>query len=401
MSLSDFAIRAAKPHAKSHKLSDGAGLYVAIQPSGSKLWRLKYRYAGKEKLLSIGPYPLVGLAEAREKRDAAKKLLLNGVDPSAKRKLEKIAAETAARTTFALIAEELIQRMRDRDAAEATISKTEWLLLDLASPIASRPIREITSAEILSILRKIEQTGRRESGRRLRGAIGSVFRYAIVTLRADADPTLALRGSILPPQVVGRAAITDEAAFGALLRAIDDYDGWPTVTAALKLLALTCVRPGEVRVATRSEFDLETAMWRIPAGRMKMREPHDVPLSPQALAVLHHVWPFSDGGSYVFPSIRSKQRPVSDGTLNAALRRMGYRKDQVTAHGFRVSASSILNERGFDPDVIEAILAHKDPNGIRRAYNRARYWEQRQQLMQDWADILDELRSPAQRPSAS
>ncbi len=190
----------------------------------------------------------------------------------------------------------------------------------------------------------------------------------------------------------GRAAITDEGKLGSLLTAIDDYDGWPTISAALKLLILTCVRPGEVRGATRSEFDLDKAVWRIPAERMKMRRPHEVPLSRQALDVLVDVWPLSEGTRLVFPSIRSKERPLSDNSFNAALRRMGFTKDEVTAHGFRVTASTILNSRGFAPDVIEAVLAHQDPNAIRRAYNRASYWDQRVELMQQWADLLDEFR---------
>ena len=248
-------------------------------------------------------------------------------------------------------------------------------------------------AEILDILRRVELTGRRETARRLRGVIGSVFRYAIVTLRAETDPTTALRGALLAPKVAGRAAITDEDRLGALLVAIDDYDGWPAIPAALKLLMLTCVRPGEVRGAVRSEFDVDKAVWRIPAERMKMRRPHEVPLSRQALAVLADVWPLSDNGGLVFPSIRSTQRPLSDNSFNAALRRMGYTKDEVTAHGFRVTASTILNSRGFDPDVIEAVLAHQDSNAIRRAYNRASYWDQRVVLMQQWADLLDGLRT--------
>jgi integrase len=305
--------------------------------------------------------------------------------------LDQIAAATSARTTFGLIAEEYIGRMKANDAAEQTISKTTWLLQDLASPLSSRPIKDISAAEILDVLRRVEKSGRRETARRLRGVIGSVFRYAIVTLRAPGDPTVALHGALLPPKVIGRAAITDEKKLGALLAAIDDYDGWPTITAALKFLILTCVRPGEVRGAVRSEFDLKKAMWRIPAARMKMRQPHDVPLSKQALTVLNDVWSFSEDAELVFPSIRSSSRPLSEAAFNAALRRMGYTKQEVTAHGFRVTASSILNSRGHNADVIEAVLAHQDRNTIRRTYNRATYWDQRVVLMQTWADLLDEL----------
>lgn len=394
MSLTDLAVRRAKPREKPYKLSDSGGLHLVVQPNGSKLWRLKFRYAKKEKLLAFGPYPLVSIVEARNKREEAKKQLLNGFDPSSQRKAEKLAALTEARTTFGLIAEEYIARMEAKDAADATISKTRWLLQDLAKPLEKRPIKEITAAEILHLLQRIERTGRRETARRLRGVIGSVFRHAIVTLRADKDPTLALHGALLPPKVVGRASITDEKSFGALLSAIWEYDGWPTVTAALKFLALTCVRPGEVRLAVRSEFDLQKAVWRIPAERMKMRAPHDVPLSQQALTVLKDIWPLSENTELVFPSIRAPRKPLSENAMNAALRRMGYTKEEVTAHGFRVSASTILNSRGYDPDVIEAVLAHQENNPIRRAYNRATYWDQRVALMQEWADLLDKLRIP-------
>ncbi|MCB1474843.1 MAG: tyrosine-type recombinase/integrase [Rhodobiaceae bacterium] len=391
MALTEFALRKAKPREKAYKLSDSGGLHILVQPTGSKLWRLKYRFGGKEKLLSFGPYPLLSIADARARRDEAKRLLLDGADPGAKKKLDKIAAETAARQTFGLIADEYLERMEAGGAAPATLAKTRWLLKDLASPIGGRPVRDIHPAEILDLLRKIEKTGRRETARRLRGVIGTVFRHAIVTLRADTDPTEPLRGALLSPQVVGRAAITDEREFGKLLQAIDEYDGWPTITAALKFLILTCVRPGEVRGAVRSEFDLDNAVWRIPAERMKMRQPHDVPLSKQALSILRAIWPLSEGGSLVFPSIRSKYRPLSENAFNAALRRMGYGPAEVTAHGFRVTASSILNSRGYDPDVIEAVLAHQDRNAIRRIYNRATYWDQRVKLMQEWSGLLEYL----------
>ena len=393
MRLSEFTIRKAKPKDRAYRLSDGGGLHLLIQTNGSKLWQMRYRHLGKENVLSFGQYPLVTLAEARKKRDDAKKQMIGGTDPAEQRRLDRIAAETAARRTFGLLADEYLQRMMDRGAAQGTITKTTWLLKDLASPLSDRPIKDIHPAEILNVLQLVEKSGRRETARRLRGVIGSVFKYAIVTLRAETDPTLPLHGALLPPKVVGRAAITDEAEFGKLLKAIDDYDGWPTIRSALQFLALTCVRPGEVRRAMRSEFDRGKAIWRIPAERMKMRQPHDVPLSRQALQVLEEVWPLTEASGLVFPSIRSPDRPLSENALNSALRRMGYSKDEVTAHGFRASASTILNNRGFVPDVIEAVLAHQDANAIRRAYNRASYWEQRVALMQEWADLLDGLRA--------
>lgn len=393
MSLSDFACKNAKPKDKPYRLADGDGLYLLIQKSGSKLWQLRYRYQEKENILSFGKYPLVSLLDARERRDDAKRLLIAGINPSTKRKEEKVTALAEARTTFGLIAEEYVARMEDRVAAASTVTKNKWLLEDLASPLTNRPIKEITSAEILQLLQKIEKSGRRDTARHLRGVIGSVFRMAIVTLRAETDPTLALQGALQPPKANGRAAIIDEKKFGQLLVAIDEYDGWPTLKAALQFLALTCVRPGEVRGATRDEFDREKAVWHIPAERMKMRAPHDVPLSKQALRVLEEVWPLSEYGGLVFPSIRSTRRPLSENAMNAALRRMGYSKDEVTAQGFRVTASTFLNVRHYDPDVIEAVLAHQDKNTIRRTYNRATYWEQRVALMQEWGDLLDALKA--------
>ena len=255
-----------------------------------------------------------------------------------------------------------------------------------------RPITAITPAEILVLLQRIEKTGRRETARRLRGTIGSVFRLAIVTLRATNDPTFALRGALLRPNVQHRAAITDERELGALMRSIDEYDGWPTLRAALQLVALTMMRPGDVRHMCRSEIVFPKAVWHIPAERMKMRRPHDVPLSDQALTVLRGIWELSDG-QLVLPSIRSFSKPLSENALNSALRRMGYAQDEMTAHGFRSSASTILNERGCDPDVIEAALAHEDEDNVRRAYNRAKYWPQRVKLLQEWADLLDEFKS--------
>jgi integrase len=393
MRLSEFTIRKAKPKEKPDRLTDGGGLHLLVQSSGSKLWQMRYRHGGRENVLSFGQFPLVSLAEARRKRDEAKKLLIGHIDPAEQRRLDKIAAETTARQTFGEVASEYLEQQQAKKAAPATIVKTTWLLNDLASPLSDRPISKIAPAEILVLLRRIEKSGRRETARRLRGTISSVFKLAIATLRAESDPTIPLHGALLTPKVEGRAAITDERELGSLLQAIDNYDGWPTITAALQFLILTCVRPGEVRGAKRDDFDLEKAVWRIPAERMKMRRPHDVPLSRQALAIITDVWPLSEGNDLVFPSIRSQQRPLSENAFNAALRRMGYGKDEVTAHGFRVTASSILNSRGFDPDVIEAVLAHQDQNSIRRAYNRATYWDQRIVLMQAWADLLDEFKA--------
>lgn len=389
--LTQFAVMNAKPKAKPYKLADMGGLHLLVKPTGARLWRFRYRFAGKENTLSFGSFPAVTLAEARGKRDDARKNVAAGIDPSQQKKMERIAVTTAAQDTFKVIAGELLQKAEDEGAAAATMAKNRWLLEDLAAPLATRPITHIKAVEVLHLLRRIEKTGRRETAHRLRGAIGGVFRFAIITSRAETDPTAALRGALLKPQTQHRASITDEKELGALMCSIDEYDGWPTLKAALELLAITMTRPGDVRLAKRPEFDLKKALWRIPAERMKMRRPHDVPLSRQAVRLVESIWDLSDG-ELLLPSIRSPQRPLSENAMNSALRRMGYTKDEVTAHGFRSSASTILNERGFDPQVIEAALAHQDEDEVRRIYNRATYWPQRVKLMQAWANLLDEFR---------
>ena len=393
MALTQFEMRNAKPAEKPYKLSDGGGLHLLVQPNGNKFWRYRYRFAGVEKMLALGSYPATSLADARARRDAARKLLEAGADPSAQKKLDKIAAAASAKNTFGLIADEFLENHQLKGSAESTKAKVRWLLKEVAAPLADRPITEVTPIEVLEVLKRVERSGRRETAKRLRSTISAVFRLAIVTQRASNDPTTALRGALVPPIVRHRAAITDEKQLGGLLRAIDAFDGWPTIKAALLFTALTCARPGEVRGARRAEIDLERAVWRIPAERSKMRRHHDVPLSRQALNVLDEVWPLSDYGELVFPSIRSNVRPLSENAMNSALRRMGFSQDEMTAHGFRSTASTILNERGVRPDVIEAMLGHQHENVVRRAYNRASYWPERVELMQKWADMLDEFRA--------
>ncbi|CCJ07342.1 integrase arm-type DNA-binding domain-containing protein [Methylocystis sp. SC2] len=395
MPLTDTACRAAKGRASEYKLSDGGGLYLLVKPSGARLWNQAYRFSGKQKKLSHGPYPSVPLVEARRLRDEAKKLLASGVDPGANKKAAKLTAVISATNTFGGVAEEYLQRIEDEGAAASTVTKSRWLLVDLAGPdLGARPIADITPAEILALLQRIERSGRRETARRLRSVVGTVFRLAVSTLRAKDDPTILLRGALMAPKVQHRAAITDEKQLGALLVAIDAYDGWPTLRCALQFTALTFARPGEVRGATWAEINVEEAIWRIDGDRTKVRRPHDVPLSRQALDVLREVKEVARS-TLVFPSIRSNARPLSENAMNAALRRMGFTQDEMTAHGFRAAASSILNERGFRPDVIEAALGHQDQNEIRRAYNRASYWQERIELMQAWSDCVDKFkRSP-------
>ncbi|WP_338548961.1 tyrosine-type recombinase/integrase [Roseovarius phycicola] len=393
MPLTDLKIRKAKARPKPYKMSDGGGLFLLVKPGGGKLWQQKYRFLGKEGLLSHGQYPAVSLAQARKKREDAKELLAEGRDPSVQKKLDRIAAETQARTTFKLIAEEHLANMEDRRLAPTTLTKNNWLLMRLAEPLHKRPISEISSAEVLHLLQQVERSGRRETAIRLRSILSGVFRLAIVTLRAESDPTEPLKGALRPPKVVNRPAITDENAFGALLRDIEEFPGYYVTIAALKFQILTMVRPGEVRGATKHEIDRVERKWTISQDRMKMRREHVVPLSDQAFEIVVALWPEVEGVELLFPSVMSNRRQLSNNTLNSALRRMGYQKDEVTAHGFRATASTILNSRGFDPEVIEAALAHQDKNEIRRTYNRATYFDQRVELMQTWADLVDEFRS--------
>jgi integrase len=400
MPLSDLAIRNAKATTKPVKISDGGGLQLLVQPSGSKLWRLAYRFDGRQKQLALGSYATVSLKEARAKRDEAKKLLANSVDPAVLAKLEKVRRQVATANTFGLVADEYLDKQRQEQRAQATISKTIWLL-SLARPaLGNRPISEISAAEVLLVLQKVAKRGHLETARRLRSMIGRVFALAIITGRAFNEPTGPLRGALAAPKVTHRPAVTNEKDLGALLRAIDGFTGQPTTTAALKLMALLFPRPGELRFAIWSEFDFATAVWTIPAERTKMRRQHRVPLPRQALAILEEMKAFSRGGRYVFPSVRTIQRPMCENTLNAALRRLGYAKDEMTAHGFRATASTILNESGkWSADAIERALGHIEPNAVRRAYARGEHQEERVRMMQDWADHLDELRVDI-RPAA-
>jgi integrase len=319
MPLTDIAIRNAKPSRKVVKLSDGGGLYLLIQPHGTKLWRLAYRFGSKQKLLAFGIYPTVSLADARARRDAAKKFLADGVDPSVQRKLEKQASVI----TFKLVAEELVNKMERENRAAATLAKTRWLLEFAYADIGERPIAKVSALELLDVLRKIEARGNYETARRLRSTCGMVFRYAIATGRAERDPSVDLRGALISPTVKHRATIIEPTAIGALLRAIDGFDGQATTRAALRLAALLFVRPGELRHAEWNEFDFDKAEWIISAEKMKMRRPHRVPLSRQAITILKDLRAITGELRWLFPSVRSVKRTMSENTLNAALRRLG------------------------------------------------------------------------------
>lgn len=391
--LTDTKVKNAKPGERPYKLGDGGWLYLLVKPSGARLWRMAYRYAGREKLLALGAYPEVSLKEAREKRDAERARLRSGFDPGEVRKVERLTRASEAATTFKLVAEEYLALQGGRKRSDATLTKNRWLLEQAYPDLGGRPIGSIKAAEVLAVLRKVEARGRLETANRLRAIIGAVFRYAIATVRAETDPTTALRGALQVPEVNHRAAITDAVALGGLLRAVDSFEGQPATAAALRLLPIVFTRPGELRQARWSEVSFEEAVWRIPAERTKMRREHVVPLPRQALAILSDLRAITGKGDLLFPSIRSAHRPMSDNTLNAALRRLGYGKDEVTAHGFRATASTLLNENGrFSADAIERALAHQDPDPVRRAYARGTFWKERVEMAQWWADHLDTLR---------
>lgn len=400
MPLTDVAIRNAKPREKPYKVGDTLGLLLLVQPSGGKLWRVKYRIDGKEKKLAIGIYPQVGLAEARRRRDAARELVAAGKDPGHEKQREKVRSRIQAETTFDAIAAEFCQKRR-RDGQKAwavsTATRSEYLLSLLKGSIGKLPITDIEPADVLIAVRKIERKGQLESARRTLQLAGAVFRYAVATARLASDPTRDLRGALTAPTVTHYGAIIDPARVGELLRAIDGYEGQPITKLAMQVAPHVFVRPGELRHAEWNEFDLEGALWTIPAGKTKMRKDHLVPLSRQPIAILKDFQALTGPDGYVFPSIRSRKRPMSDNTINAGLRRLGYSTDEMTAHGFRAMASTLLNESGkWHPDAIERALAHGDSDRIRAAYHRGAHWKERVAMAQWWSDHLDQLRKGAE-----
>lgn len=400
MALSDTTIRNAKPGPKDYKLADTGGLYLLITTAGGKLWRLKFRMDGKERKLSIGRYPDISLSEARKRRDAAREQIALGNDPAREKQRKKIQAQLSVDNTFAAIsAEYCAKRKRDghKPWAPSTVVRCEFLLSRLCVSIGRLPIADIEPADVLAAVRKIEVRGRLESARRTLQLASAVFRYAVSTARLKSDPTRDLRGALTAPMVTHYGAITEAKGVGELLRAIDDYDGSGITKLALQIAPHVFVRPGELRHADWAEIDLDNAVWIIPASKMKMRKPHHVPLSRQVVALLREVHAATGPTGYVFPSIRTKVRPLSENTLNAGLRRLGYTSEQMTSHGFRATASTLLNESGqWSPDAIERALAHGHSDKVRGAYHRGEHWEERVQMAQWWSDRLDTLRNGAE-----
>lgn len=393
MPLTDTQIKGLRPAQSPTKHSDGGGLHLLVSPTGGKLWRLSYRHSGKQKTLAFGAYPAVSLSDARRKRDDAKRLLAKDVDPAQQARVDKAYRLALTANTFAAVADEFLAKVEREGKADATLTKKRWLLGMAKIALGDRPIAEISAAEILAPLRKVEAQGNYETARRLRAVIGQVFRYAIATARADNDPTFGLKGALTAPIVTHHAALVDRKAFGGLLRAVWGYEGMAETRAALQLMALLYPRPGELRQAEWGEFDLDGGVWTIAATRMKMRREHRKPLPSQAVGILRDLHRLTGGGRLAFPSVQSTLRPMSENTLNSALRRMGFASAEASAHGFRATASTLLNESGkWQPDAIEAELAHVGADEVRRAYHRAAYWDERVKMAEWWAGEIEIIR---------
>ena len=402
MPLTDNAIRTAKGSDKPRKLADEKGLYLLVNPSGSKLWRLKYRVDGKEKLLALGSYPEVSLRQARDERDAARRMMARDIDPSAERKQAK--SKVTGEGTFGAVANEWLEQQRSNWTEGHTVTVRSRLDRDVLPYLAARDINEIAAPELLALFRRVEARGAIESAHRVRTICSQVFAYAVAVGRAKRNPVADVDSKALKtPKPRPMAAVLKPLEVGALLRAIDSYRGTHVVRCAFRLAPLVFVRPGELRAAEWAEFDLDAAQWIIPAARMKLGQAakadstrsHIVPLSRQALEVLRDILPMTGDGRFVFPSARSVHKPMSENAITAALRNMGYSGDVMTGHGFRSIASTMLNEKGYNPDAIEAQLAHVPTGKVRAAYNRAKYLAERTTMMQDWANHIDALKSRA------
>lgn len=393
MALTDTAIRAVKPTEKQQKLFDGGGLFLLVAPTGTKSWRLKYRFQGKEKLLALGLYPAVTLKDARERAAAAKKALANDKDPSA----EKKQGQLRLQTTFETVAREWHEKQTPAWSENYRKRTMDNLVKNAFPYIGGRPIAELSAQELLTMLRRLEGRGTIATAHAVQGLCSSIFRYAVATGRAERNPVVDIYGALTAHVRKPYPAITDPDKVGELMLKIDDYHGMAGVRCALQLMALTFCRSGEIRHAEWTEFDFEDKLWRIPAARMKMSRDHLVPLSNQAIAILNYMRLFSDHARYVFINQRNHAKPLGVYSLISALRIMGYGKEEMTPHGFRSMASTLLNEKGYPADAIERQLAHVPHERIRGIYNRAEYLPERRRMMDEWADYLDELRERVRR----
>ncbi len=391
MPLSATQVSKAKPGDKPYKLADGGWLYLLVHPKGGRYWRMDYRYMGKRKTLALGIYPDVSLKDARERRDAARKLLADGIDPGAQRQAMKAARAARTANSFEAVAREWHTKHSPNWSADHGTRVLRRLERDIFPWLGGRPIAEITAPDLLVALRRIESRGALETAHRALQNCGQIFRYAVATGRTERDPSGDLRGALPPFRSRNHASITDPKRIGDLIRAIRGYEGSFVTRCALQLAALTFVRPGELRHAEWEEIDFDRAEWRIPAEKMKMNAPHVVPLSRQAVAILTEIHPLTGHKEYVFPGARGNARPMSENTVNAALRYLGYAKNEMTGHGFRSMASTLLNEQGWPRDAIERQLAHAERDEVRAAYNYAEHLPVRRQMMQSWADYLDGL----------
>ncbi|MFN3621034.1 tyrosine-type recombinase/integrase [Sphingorhabdus sp.] len=394
MALKDTEIRALRPDDKPFKKADGKGLYLEVFPNGSKLWRLKYRFGGKEKRLALGSYPGVTLADARKKRDQAKVQIENGVDPSLERKRKKASAKLSADDSFNAIGAEYIAKMKKEGRAEATLSKAHWFLSLLKPSIGAMPIREVDPQLLLAALKKLEGLGNYETAKRTRSFASRIFRYAVATGRASSDPAALLSGALVSAKARHYAAILEPNKLGELLRAIDGFTGSPVTKLALQIAPHVFVRPGELRHAEWHEIDFEGAVWKIPPNKMKARRPHAVPLSPQVVQLFLQLKELTGPEGYIFPAMHTSKRPMSENTVNSAFRRLGFGKEEITAHGLRSSASTLLNESGiWNPDAIERALAHGFSDAVRGAYHRGEHWDERVRMAHWWSNFLDKLKA--------
>lgn len=394
MALTALEIKALSIRDKVYRVTDEKGLYLEIRPNGSKLWFLKYRAGGKESRLSLGAYPEVSLAEARSRRDDARKVVKAGGDPLLERKLEKAAKRAGSGNTFQLVAEDFIAtKLVANGKAKSTIDKARWFLSHLTPAIGSRPIAEISPTEVLAALKRLERKGHRETAVRTCNFASRVFRFGVSTGRCAQDPASLLSDALAKPKVRHHAAILDPKLLGEFLRAIDGYQGGPIVHLAMQLAPHVFLRPGELRQGKWREVDWEAKIWTIPADRTKLRRDHAVPLSTQSLALLRELERHSGGYELMFPGQRSHLKPISENTLNATYRRLGFDKDTVSAHGLRATASTLLNESGkWHPDAIERALAHGHSDAVRGAYARGQHWDERVPMAQWWSDYLDKVR---------